>query len=83
MIDRLEPAVSRRDALIGRPPEFAESISADPACLKSLVYEPNDDATAPSSVIHGYESIAIVTCHSGSQRWRHVFSNFNPGNLQA
>jgi hypothetical protein len=32
-IDRLEPADSKRDALIGLLREFAESINADPECL--------------------------------------------------
>jgi hypothetical protein len=33
-----------------------------------LVHEPIDGETAPFTVIQGYESIAVVTCHISSLR---------------
>ena len=57
-IDRLEPADSKRDALIGLLREFAESINADPECLNYSVHEPIDDEAAPLTVIQAYESVA-------------------------
>jgi len=67
-IDRLEPADSRRDALIGPPLDFAESINADPECLKYSVHEPIDGEAAPFAIIQAYESVAVVTCHCRSLR---------------
>jgi quinol monooxygenase YgiN len=62
-IDRLEPADSKRDALIGLLREFAESINADPECLNYSVHEPIDDEAAPLTVIHAYESVARFEEH--------------------
>jgi hypothetical protein len=42
-INRPQPADGKSDALIGLPREFADSINADPECLRCSVHDPIDD----------------------------------------
>jgi quinol monooxygenase YgiN len=62
-INRLQPPEGKRDSLIGLLREFADSIDADPECLRYSVDDPMYDEATPLTVIKAHTSVAGFEKH--------------------